>query len=167
MSGYNEIFEILSHPIRRNIVFLLHGKPRTFSEIMKALDITSGKLSFHLRRMKGLILSISGKYTLSQRGRRVSGILLELKNVGLSSQIPKDVLTLGNVTVLCFRNHQIKDVGREFAIENVTLLRFEQDVEPEIIQQFILSIRNVQIIEAPKILYPQIKLQNPAEFVLS
>ncbi len=168
MSDNNETFEILSHPIRRSIIFLLRGKPETFSKIMESLNIRSGNLSFHLRRMEGFVLNIGGKYTLSQRGRRVSDILLELRNIDLTVEAPEEALTLGNLTVLSFNNRQIREIGREFIIENVTLLRLESDVEPETVQQFILVMKNVQIIEAPKTLYPHIilKLQGFPEFLL-
>jgi DNA-binding transcriptional ArsR family regulator len=66
---YSLIYTSLKHPIRRKILRMLKDKPLTFSEILEAVDIDSGHLSYHLENLGDLIThSPDGKYQLSSIG---------------------------------------------------------------------------------------------------
>ena len=66
----DEVFEAISHPIRVEILKKLSEKPMSFSELKRALGITSsGKLDFHLKKLDGLVtLNEEGLYCLTSEG---------------------------------------------------------------------------------------------------
>ena len=66
----NETFEAVSHPLRIRILKLLAEKPMGFSELKRELGIkSSGKLDFHIKKMKGLVtIDSNGKYILTKDG---------------------------------------------------------------------------------------------------
>lgn len=67
---YNEIFKALKHPIRRHILSLLHEEPQTYSSILRALNIDTGLLNYHLENLGSLIAkNEEGKYGVSEFGR--------------------------------------------------------------------------------------------------
>lgn len=66
---YSLIYTSLKHPIRRNILRMLKNKPLTFSEILEAVGIDSGHLTYHLENLGDLIThSQDGEYQLSSVG---------------------------------------------------------------------------------------------------
>jgi hypothetical protein len=66
---YSLIFSSLRHPARRKILRMLENHELTFSEILEALAIDSGHLSYHLENLGDLITRASdGKYKLSSFG---------------------------------------------------------------------------------------------------
>ena len=75
-----QISEILSHPLRRDIIrFLGRNKISIFTTIKQELDIEDPpKLSFHLRNMRtaGIIEQDSERrYFLTERGEKVNELL--------------------------------------------------------------------------------------------
>jgi len=65
--------------------FLFYKGPSTFSEIMKELNLSSGKLNFHLRKLRdaGLVkASEGGTYELTELGKWVLATLRDLERVG-------------------------------------------------------------------------------------
>jgi len=76
---YSLIFNSLKHPIRRKILRMLRDDELTFSQILEALSLDSGHLSYHLENLGHLIThSSDGKYKLSSFGmaavRLMSGV---------------------------------------------------------------------------------------------
>jgi len=66
---YSLIFKSLKHPIRRRILRMLADRPLAFSEILGALSIESGHLSYHLENLGELVTRTSdGFYKLSSIG---------------------------------------------------------------------------------------------------
>jgi len=66
---YSLIYTSLKHPVRRRILRMLAQKPLSYSEILEALTIDSGHLSYHLESLGELISHTKdGKYTLSSFG---------------------------------------------------------------------------------------------------
>ena len=66
----SKILSVLSHPLRREILQLLSEKTEcTFTDILNALEIDTGKLSFHLRTLSPFVEQTpSGKYKLNKTG---------------------------------------------------------------------------------------------------
>ena len=65
----DEKFEAISHPIRIKILEILSKKAMRFSELKRELSIeSSGKLDFHLKKLKDLITIEDGKYILTRDG---------------------------------------------------------------------------------------------------
>jgi DNA-binding transcriptional ArsR family regulator len=66
---YSTMFASLRHPARRKILRMLAGKPKTFSEILEELGISSSHLTYHLENLGELVSKIGeGKYKLSAFG---------------------------------------------------------------------------------------------------
>ena len=63
-------FEALIHPIRANILRLLHDHDElSYSEILNFLQIDTGKLNFHFKKLDGLIEKTpDGSYRLTSKG---------------------------------------------------------------------------------------------------
>jgi DNA-binding transcriptional ArsR family regulator len=67
---YNEIFKALKHPVRRHILSMLQEEPRTYSSMLRALNIDTGLLNYHLENLGSLISKDEeGKYGLSEFGK--------------------------------------------------------------------------------------------------
>jgi DNA-binding transcriptional ArsR family regulator len=66
---YSTIFGSLKHPIRRKILRLLSEKPRSFSEMLEASEVSSSHLTYHLENLGQLLSKTDdGKYRLSKFG---------------------------------------------------------------------------------------------------
>ncbi|MFX0075824.1 MAG: ArsR/SmtB family transcription factor, partial [Candidatus Hermodarchaeota archaeon] len=69
LSEEDEIFKLLTHPTRRNIIKVLGERDLTFSQIQKNLNIDSPTLSYHLKSMNQFVLQKKSKYSFSEIGR--------------------------------------------------------------------------------------------------
>jgi DNA-binding transcriptional ArsR family regulator len=76
------ILSALSHPTRREILLTLNEKSEcSFTDLMNALGIDTGKLSFHIRNLTGLIeQTSSSKYILSKMGENAVRLLMDLQS---------------------------------------------------------------------------------------
>jgi len=61
----------IGHPIRRRIIRILHENMEvTYSDLLSTLNIETGKLNFHLKKLQPLLEQTkSGKYKLSEKGK--------------------------------------------------------------------------------------------------
>jgi uncharacterized RDD family membrane protein YckC len=77
----SKILAVLSHPIRREILALLNEKGEcSFTDVMNSLSLDTGKLSFHMRSLAGLIEQTpSGKYQLNKMGENAFRLVIELQ----------------------------------------------------------------------------------------
>jgi len=67
---YSTMFSSLKHPARRKILRMLAEKPKTFSQILDELGISSSHLTYHLENLGELVSKIeNGKYRLSTFGK--------------------------------------------------------------------------------------------------
>jgi uncharacterized RDD family membrane protein YckC len=66
----SKLFTILSHSLRRDILQLLNEKGElSFTDLMSALEVDTGTLSFHLRNLKTFLEQTPhGKYKLNRFG---------------------------------------------------------------------------------------------------
>ena len=84
---YSLIFASLKHPIRRKILRMLANKPLIFSEILNALSIDSGHLSYHLDTLDHLIMhTVEGKYALSSVGIAAVKLMRGVEEYQIPSQ---------------------------------------------------------------------------------
>jgi uncharacterized RDD family membrane protein YckC len=72
-----ELFEVLSHKIRRAIIQNLYEKVElSYTELLTTLKIGEGLLNFHLRKLKGFIEQTeSGTYILSGNGKLAHSLM--------------------------------------------------------------------------------------------
>lgn len=93
MSGFEEepystIFASLKHPVRRKILRMLSEKPRTFSEILEALGISSSHLAYHLENLGELVSKKDdGKYKLSTFGEAAVGTMSKVEETPTLTQL--------------------------------------------------------------------------------
>lgn len=77
----SKIFSTLSHPLRREILLYLSEREEcSFTDLMNALSIDTGKLSFHLRNLEAFLeRTSSGKYRLSRVGQNAVVLIKDLE----------------------------------------------------------------------------------------
>jgi len=77
----SKILSVLSHPLRREILLILHENGESsFTDIMNTLRIDTGKLSFHIRNLTGLIEQTpSGKYNLTKLGENAFKLIKDVE----------------------------------------------------------------------------------------
>jgi uncharacterized RDD family membrane protein YckC/DNA-binding transcriptional ArsR family regulator len=77
----SRILSVLAHPLRREILALLNEKGEcSFTDIMNSLGLDTGKLSFHVRSLAGLVeQTSSGKYRLNKMGENAVRLVMELQ----------------------------------------------------------------------------------------
>lgn len=78
----SRILSALSHPTRREILLTLNEKTEcSFTDLMNTLGIDTGKLSFHIRNLTGLIEQTpSGKYRLNKMGENAVRLVMDLQS---------------------------------------------------------------------------------------
>jgi DNA-binding transcriptional ArsR family regulator len=78
-----DIFQMLSHPYRKQILRLVSERPMMYTELMEALGIESGKLRFHLEKVRPLLAQDKHKkYILSDHGKRAIEFLENAESLG-------------------------------------------------------------------------------------
>jgi len=77
-----KILSVLSHPIRRDILNLLSEKGEcTFTDLLTALEVDTGKLSFHLRTLQAFTEQTSnGKYRLNRTGESAVRVIRDVES---------------------------------------------------------------------------------------
>lgn len=77
---YSTVFSVLKHPVRRRIVRMLSAKPCTYTEILRALNVETGYLNYHLESMRELIAKDEqGKYSLSVFGEAAASFVTRVE----------------------------------------------------------------------------------------
>jgi uncharacterized RDD family membrane protein YckC/predicted transcriptional regulator len=87
----SRILVVLSHPLRRGILSILSEKGEcSFTDLMNALRIDTGKLSFHIRNLGDFIEQTStGKYKLTKAGENAIRMLRDLEAWAVEIDAPK------------------------------------------------------------------------------
>jgi DNA-binding transcriptional ArsR family regulator len=77
ISSEKVIIQAISHDIRREILRILNKEPMTFTELLNYVDISSGKLNYHLNQIKGFITKNeeTTKYEVTLLGLKALDIL--------------------------------------------------------------------------------------------
>jgi len=102
-SKEDEIFKILTHDTRRNIIKVLGNKDLTFSEIKRGLEpIDSPTLSYHLKSMKQLIIQKNSKYSFSDIGRAALLLLTKTDQSIKMSRYKRNFVYAYIITLLCW-----------------------------------------------------------------
>ncbi len=87
----SKLFSILSNKLRRDILSLLYEKKElSFSDLMNALDIDTGKMSFHLRNLKMFLEQTpSGKYRLNSFGQNALRLIRDTEALSIEVDFKK------------------------------------------------------------------------------
>jgi hypothetical protein len=109
-SGISSLYNVLKDKTRRQIVLLLHEKGSlSYVDLMKALGIeNTGKMNYHLKVLGDLLVKTEdGTYTLTEKGKLASRLLLEfperrMSQAMIDAEMPKWLITLGVFGSLVF-----------------------------------------------------------------
>lgn len=97
----SKILSVLSHKIRREILIILHQSGETsFTELMKALNVDTGKLSFHIRSLSIFIEQTeSGKYKLNRIGEDAVRVIMDVESWAELASLDKKTTQLPLATI--------------------------------------------------------------------
>jgi len=102
-SKEDEIFKILTHSTRREIIKVLGEKNMTFSEIKRGLEpIDSPALSYHLKSMNQFIIQKNSKYSFSDIGRAALLLLTKTDHSIKMSRYRRNFVYAYVITLLCW-----------------------------------------------------------------
>ncbi|MHA1167641.1 MAG: DUF7347 domain-containing protein [Candidatus Hodarchaeales archaeon] len=81
-----DVLPIINHPIRVDIIKLLYSEPRSFTDLLKYLSISStSKLSFHLNKLENIVIkNDEGIYVLSELGKKTYKLITSFENEKLT-----------------------------------------------------------------------------------
>ena len=102
ISEEDEIFKLLTHQTRRNIIKLLGERDLAFSQIKMDLEIDSPVLSYHLKSMKNFVIQKKSKYSLSEIGRAALILLTKTDQSMKMSKYKKYFWYLYGVSLICW-----------------------------------------------------------------
>lgn len=85
------ILSALSHPLRRRILrFVSEKQECTFTDLMNALGVDTGKLSFHIKNLEAFLEQTpTGKYRLSKVGENAIVLIKDLEAWSVEAQLAK------------------------------------------------------------------------------
>lgn len=92
----SRILSVLSHPLRREILLHLSEKEEcSFTDLMNALSVDTGKLSFHIRNLEAFLEQTpTGKYRLSKVGKNAIVLVKDLEAWAVEADIARKTSTL-------------------------------------------------------------------------
>jgi uncharacterized RDD family membrane protein YckC/DNA-binding HxlR family transcriptional regulator len=92
----SRILSVLSHPLRREILLRLgENGEHSFTDLMNSLNIDTGKLSFHIRNLAGLIEQTpTSKYVLTRTGENAVRLIKDLEAWAVEADIAKKASAL-------------------------------------------------------------------------
>jgi len=87
----SKILSVLSHPLRREILFNLSEKGESsFTDLLNFLKVDTGKLSFHLRSLDIFIEQTpTGKYKLSKAGESAIRVIRDIEGWAETADIER------------------------------------------------------------------------------
>ena len=91
-----KILSALSHPLRRQILrYLSENEECSFTELMNALGVDTGKLSFHIRNLEAFLEQTpTNKYKLSNVGENAIVLIKDLEAWSVEAEITKKTTSL-------------------------------------------------------------------------
>lgn len=101
-SKEDEIFKLLTHQTRRNIIKVLGERDLTFSQIKKNLEIDSPTLSYHLKSMNEFVVQKKSKYTFSEIGRAALFLLTKTDQSIKISRYRRNFFYAYIITLFCW-----------------------------------------------------------------
>jgi len=92
----SKILSVLSHPLRREILINLSEKSEcSFTDLMNALNVDTGKLSFHIRSLEGFLEQTpAGKYKLNKVGENAIRLIKDLETWAVEAEVAKKTSAL-------------------------------------------------------------------------
>lgn len=112
------ILSALSHPLRRQILQYLSEKEEcSFTDLMNALKVDTGKLSFHIKNLEAFLEQTpAGKYRLSKVGENAIVLIKDLEAWSVEVQIATKMTSLPLANFKKRTAAFLIDLGIAFAI---------------------------------------------------
>lgn len=159
-----EIFDALSHPVRRRAIKLLARRPMTFSELMDELGVDSPTLAFHLKKLGGLVeKNERGFYDLTELGRKALRVLEEVEGAALPAapeeRRVEDILISDRLSFKIDRAllEFAKKRGAKIRIRDVAIVEVADDVDPDLLYDVVESISDVGVVKVSDRLRPYVE----------
>jgi uncharacterized RDD family membrane protein YckC len=97
----SRILLILSHTLRREILLTLSEKGEcSFTDLMNALNIDTGKLSFHIRSLGAFLEQTpTGRYKLSRAGENAIRLIKDLEAWTVEAEVARKTFVLPLATL--------------------------------------------------------------------
>ena len=123
----SNLLKILSHKLRRGIIFILHEKKeQSFSDLMNALEIDTGKMSFHLRNLKPFLEQTpTGKYKLNRLGQNALRLINDTEAISIEADFLEHKTNLHIAKFSRRAMAFVVDMGMVFVITVATSLAAE------------------------------------------
>ena len=92
----SRILSALSHPLRREILLNLNEKGEcSFTDLMNALSVETGKLSFHIKNLEGFLEQTkAGKYKLNKLGENSLRLIRDLEALAVEVDVARKTSVL-------------------------------------------------------------------------
>jgi uncharacterized RDD family membrane protein YckC/DNA-binding HxlR family transcriptional regulator len=92
----SRILSVLSHPLRRQILKNLKEKQEcSFTDLMNALNVDTGKLSFHIKNLEAFLEQTpTGKYRLSKVGENALVLIKDLEAWSVETDLSRRTTSL-------------------------------------------------------------------------
>jgi uncharacterized RDD family membrane protein YckC len=72
MTDLDEFLTAVGHPLRRQILETVYETPSiSYSQILVRVNISSGKLNFHLQKLEPFLAQVNGEYQISNEGLKL------------------------------------------------------------------------------------------------
>jgi len=101
-SKEDEIFKLLTHQKRRNIIKVLGERDLTFSQIKRNLEIDSPTLSYHLKSMNEFLIQKKSKYAFSDIGKAALFLLTKTDQSIKMSKYKRNFWYAQIITAVCW-----------------------------------------------------------------
>ena len=123
----SKLFSILSHKLRRDILVILYEKKeQSFSDLMNGLNIDTGTISFHLRKLKLFLEQTpTGKYKLNSFGQNALRLIKDTEALSIEADFLEQK---SNIHIAKFSRRVLAfviDIGVAFTITTATTLATE------------------------------------------
>jgi uncharacterized RDD family membrane protein YckC/DNA-binding transcriptional ArsR family regulator len=112
------ILSALSHPLRRQILQFLNEKEEcSFTDLMTALKVDTGKLSFHIKNLEAFLEQTpTGKYKLSKVGENAIALIRDLEAWSVETEIARRATALPLASFKKRTMAFLIDIGIAFAL---------------------------------------------------
>jgi uncharacterized RDD family membrane protein YckC len=72
MTDLDDFLTAIGHPLRRQILETVYATPGiSYSQILARVNISSGKLNFHLQKLEPFLAQVDGQYQVSNEGLKL------------------------------------------------------------------------------------------------
>lgn len=153
----DKVFEALSHEVRRRIIEVLGVRGELpYSELLRATGVESSTLSFHLKRLQGIVIRTDQGYSLTALGKRAWSIL----SFSLSRKEAPELLIQGEKIELWIDDALLESAfkrGKKLAVRNVAIVGIDRGTSISLMRRVLVEIRDVLVAYVPKNLFSELQ----------